>query len=211
MSLTPENPYDQTEAFKNNILAGSKALFNGGPVRNRFAGIRQTEGPNQGLLQDQFQLQMDMAPMNQLRAQTLNDANSPYVNMQMAQQGLKNQTSIQEARKNQPNPLMGGKGNAEMKAMKMLSPAGNVNPLLAANQANQGIQMQGREQQMQRLRSLPGLENQILKPQEFNINNALNEKQAEDAAKMEGWNEDMKAWAATQQARAQAKAGSSKK
>lgn len=208
---TAANPYDQSEAFSDNLLKDLNPLFNGGPARNRFANIRQTEGPNKGLLKDQFNLQMDMAPMNQLRAQTLNDGPSPYVQMQMGQQDLKNQTAMQEARKAQPNPLMNGKVNAELGAMKMMNPANMVNPQLQANQANLNIALQGRQQQMDRLRAMPGLENQVLKPQEFNINNALNEKTAEDMAKMGGWNEDMKAWAATQQARAQAKAGSSKK
>ena len=209
--LTPTET-DPNQAFQNNLFKDWKPLMGGnGPQRHRFEGIRQTEGPNKGLLKDQFNLQMDMAPMNQLREQTLNDAASPYVQMQMAGQDLKNQTAIQEARKAAPNPLLARGGNAELAAMKGLNPATAVNPLLNANQANLNVAIQGRQQQMDRLRALPGMEAQALKPQEFNITNALREKEAEDISRFQGWSEDMKAWAATQQAKATAKAGSSGK
>lgn len=202
---------DESIHFKNNLFKDWKPLLAAnGPQRHKFEGIRQTTGPNQGLLQDQFNLSMDMAPMDQLRAQTLNDAPSPYLQMQMAGQGLKNELTLQEARKAQVAPML-GKGNAEMKAMKMMNPAQMANPQLLANEANLNLAMSGRQQQMERLRQLPGLENQVLKPQEFNIHNAMAEKEAEDVSRFQGWNEDMKAWAATNQARAQAKAGSAKK
>lgn len=202
---------EPTPQFKNNLFKDWKPLLGGnGPQRNQFEGIRQTDGANAGLLQDQFNLKMNPDAMNALRAQTLNDGASPYVQMQMAGQGLKDQVNMQEARKNAPNPLLAKGGNAELTAMRGMN-LNAVNPLLAANNAAQGIALQGREQQMQRLRALPGQENAILKPQEFNITNALREKEAEDIARQQGWAEDMKAWAATNQAKATAKAGSSKK
>jgi hypothetical protein len=201
MSLVPE----ETLQFQNNIFKDLKPVFGNAPSRNKFEGIRKTTGPNTGLLEDQFNLNMNMDAMNALRAQTLNDQASPYVQMQMGEQGLKNQINMQEARK-MGNPLL-GKGSAEMKASKMMNPAAMINPQLAANQANMDIGLKGRQQQMQRLTAMPQLENQVLAPQQFNITNAMREKEAEDIAKFQGWNEDMKAWAATKQARATAQAG----
>jgi len=197
--------------FRNNLFKDWKPLLGAdGPQRAQFEGIRQTTGPNTGLLEDQFNLNFDPTAMNALRAQTLNDQASPYVQMQMAGQGMKNQIAQQEARKALPNPLLAGKGNPELKALQGMKQA-NVNPLLAGNAANLNIALQGRNQQMDRLRAMPGLENQILKPQEFNITNALQQKENEDLSRFQGWNEDMKAWAATNQARATAKASSGKK
>lgn len=200
---------EEAKPFQNNLFKDWKPIFGGaGPQRQRFEGIRQTEGANKGLLQDQFNLNMNMDAMNALRAQTLNDGANPYVQMQMAEQGLKNQTAMQEARKQVPTQM---KGNAELAATRMLNPAAMVNPQIQANQAMQNIALQGREQQMQRLRALPQLENQVLAPQQFNITNAMREKEAEDISRFQGWNEDMKAWAASRQAKATAKSGSGKK
>lgn len=198
--MTPENK---------NIFAANKPIFKGGPAPASFIGIRQTEGANKGLLEDQFNLNMNMDAMNALRAQTLNDAANPYVQMQMAEQGLKNQTAMQEARK--AGAGLPKRGNAELNAMRSLNPNAIANPQIQANQAMQNIALQGREQQMQRLRAMPQLENQILAPQQFNITNAMREKEAEDIARFQGWNEQMKAWAATNQAKATARAGSGKK
>lgn len=200
---------EEAKPFQNNLFKDWKSIFGGaGPQRQRFEGIRQTEGANKGLLQDQFNLNMNMDAMNALRAQTLNDGANPYVQMQMAEQGLKNQTAMQEARKQVPAQA---RGNAELKATRMLNPAAMVNPQIQGNQAMQNIALQGREQQMQRLRALPQLENQVLAPQQFNITNAMREKEAEDISRFQGWNEDMKAWAASRQAKATAKSGSGKK
>jgi hypothetical protein len=201
---------EEAKPFQNNLFKDWKSIFGGaGPQRQRFEGIRQTEGANKGLLQDQFNLNMNMDAMNALRAQTLNDGANPYVQMQMAEQGLKSQTAMQEARKQGAQPQ--GKGNAELKASRMLNPAAMVNPQIQANAANMNIALQGREQQMQRLRAMPQLENQVLAPQQFNITNAMREKEAEDISRFQGWNEDMKAWAASRQAKATAKSGSGKK
>lgn len=182
-------------------------VFPGGPEAPEYSSLRTSAGT----MAPNLQLQANQTGNNMLRQQALSTNYSPWAQMAMqnmgSQQAVSKEGAAREAAMNRlalaKNP---GGAMGAFQAMR-----GNMKSMQDAQKQNNSDMMKLKIQEQGDKTSL--LKQQVandlnaLRPQEFNITNAIQDKRQQDMRDFGNWQEQMKAWAATQQARAQIEAG----
>lgn len=169
-----------------------------------YPGYNSIMGSN-GLLKSQYNVTPDSSAINQLRSQITNP--SPWAGMQTANQaqnfaaqkaGINNMPVAGQAQ--QFLNMRGGATGSDAGMLSQLanrSKFGALENLAGQNQAaNLDIKQQAEGFRQNAMNALPGLEQQQLQPQQQNIQNALTQNQAENAANLAKYQSQMQAWAA---------------
>ncbi len=178
---------------------GGGSLSGGSPISPGFLSYLDE---STGLLPSQLQIQPNTQGMDLLRTQTLDPTRvSPWTQVQMDGQKLKSRANMDQAqRQHSPGSsrFSGAFNRLNMAPSKVMGQDMDI---------NRNLMMQAEQRRQGQLMQMPGMELDQLAPQEFNINNALSEKQAQDVAIQSDWAEKMKGWAANQQSRAMIASG----
>lgn len=189
--------------------------------RPEYAKYQSIRGPDE-LLKEQLQLKTGaLGPGYQAFQQRAlaQPGTSAWEQMAMNRQALEQQKAAQsaiesgQARAAEARGTLARRGGVSTGARERLA-KGSMKDILMAQQgvgqagqmARADIGLQGEQQRLEALGRLPGMEaarrEEESGAQRFNIQSALQQKQLEEAAKLQEYQEKMRAYAAAQQANA---------
>jgi hypothetical protein len=202
-----------------------QALLNSIPniSRPEYPGYQSLlNGQNQ--LPGQFQSQGNNQALTKLRNEAMSPGMTPWASAQMAQADTNKGNAIAQngmlaqANMKQANRAISATTGLTGEAQKRIQAQGEKSRLLAnqgiarqATQAKAGIMTQDAQQKDNTLSQLPNLELQALQPQQFNIQNTLQQKSARDLADLERYKTEMGSWATANTAKAIQNSGGGKK
>jgi len=159
----------------------------------------------------QYQSKIDTQGLDKLRGQSLSNSNSPWTSLAMQNRQAQGMEDLQQTQRGtaQQNLALMRQGNPAMGAMNAMKNSGqNYMQNRGEVRADlQNLRLQAQQDQVKNLQTQAGNELNALQPNNFNIQNSMTQKRGEDLARMSAWEEQMKAWAGTQQARATIDAG----
>lgn len=184
------------------------AALPGGP---QLAAFNSLLDPSTGRLPSNMNLSVDQTGNNMLRQQALSNDFSPWTKLAMQNQNVNQMNArSQSARDIAKNNLeMSKQGASPISAINAMR--NNMAGMQATNKSGQDalmkLQLQDQADKSKMLMQQVQNDVNVLKPEEFNITNAINEKRAQDLNQFTNWQEQMKAWASTESAKAQINAG----
>lgn len=184
------------------------SVLPGGPQTASYTSLLD---PATGRMKEGLNLQVNQTGNNMLRQQALSSDFSPWAKIAMQNQAT-NQMGAREmtGREQAQNALaMQKQGGGPMGALNLMRQ--NMSGMQATNKAGTDalmkLKLQDQADRSKMLTQQVQNDLSVLKPEEMNITNALNQKSGQDLNKHLNWQEHMKAWAATEQAKAQINSG----
>lgn len=179
-------------------------IFPGSPEYPNFVNPLDQ---NTGLLPSQYQLNLDKTGLNALQNQSLVPGANPWQGM--ALQGAQNQANIArgDVTKNAMQFAPGLSPAQRARAMIQNQTSGQANLMGTVQNNQRQIFNQAEGQRQNALMALPGMQIAASAPQQFNAQNSIQQNTLGNAANLSAWQEQMKAFGASQQARAMAAAG----
>lgn len=205
--------YDQNKA---QAAAEANIPYAPKPIYPEFKSLLDSGGQ----LGSQYQLNANKLGLDQIRDQATRSGNSPWASMMLAKEAANladargNIGALNSAQQTMAAREMGMKGGLRQSDLVGLQARGNR----MANAASQNmgntaalgrnsILTQDVANKQNAMASLPGLELQALKPQQFNIDAVLKEKRAHNIADLSKFQTEMGAWAGQQQSNAISNSG----
>jgi hypothetical protein len=176
------------------------------------AGISFTSANDaNGNLLPQYQSTLNTQGLDQARTQALSNNFTPWQTMAMQNAQSQGQVDLGTAQKQIAQQNMQGM-RANPNTMGAINAIKNAGSTYVANTKNtqnnvQQMRLQGQQSQVANLGTQASNDVNALQPQEFNISNALDQKTQQDTASMNNYQQQMQAWGAAQQAKAQVNAG----
>lgn len=182
------------------------------PERPEFKSLID---PATGLLKDQYNVKLDERGLNAFRDRALSQGPSAWQNLALEKQKL-DESALKDSTLQQGSSaaaqarsalasrggLSGGAAERLAKDQMRNQMSGLQNVGFQGQQARANIGLQDEQMKNQFLQALPGQELAALQPQQFNIQNAINQNRDLNTANLSAYKDQMAAYGAKQQANA---------